>query len=72
MIHRWIVAGAGLLISVIGLGMRYSVGVFLEPIETDFILSGAATSSIFSIYMLHGPAALTATLAAVAVNINIQ
>ena len=50
--YGWVIAGAGFLISVIGIGMRYSFGVFLESIEINFTLSRAATSSIFSIYML--------------------
>ncbi|MCF8095946.1 MAG: MFS transporter [Desulfobacteraceae bacterium] len=50
--YGWIIAVAGFLISVIGLGMRYSFGVFLESIEVDFVFSRAATSSIFSVYML--------------------
>ncbi len=50
--YGWIVIGAGFLFSVIGIGMRYSFGVFIKSIEMDFFLSRAATSSIFSIYML--------------------
>ena len=50
--YGWIVAGAGFLLGVIGIGMRYSFGVFLKSIEMEFNLSRAATSSVFSIYML--------------------
>ncbi|MBN1627091.1 MAG: MFS transporter [Deltaproteobacteria bacterium] len=50
--YGWIIAGAGFVVSVIGIGMRYSFGVFLESIETNFAMSRAATSSIFSIYMV--------------------
>ncbi len=50
--YGWIIAGAGFFIGVIGIGMRYSYGVFLESIEVEFTISRAATSSVFSIYML--------------------
>jgi OFA family oxalate/formate antiporter-like MFS transporter len=50
--YGWIIVGAGFLFSVIGIGMRYSFGVFLESIEIAFAMSRAATSSIFSIYMV--------------------
>jgi MFS family permease len=44
--------GAGFLTSFIGIGVRYSYGVFLKSIQVDFGMSRGATSGIFSIYML--------------------
>jgi OFA family oxalate/formate antiporter-like MFS transporter len=44
--------GAGFLTSFIGIGTRYSYGVFLRSIQVDFGMSRGATSGIFSIYML--------------------
>ena len=44
--------GAGFLTSFIGIGARYSYGVFLRSIQVDFGMSRGATSGIFSIYML--------------------
>jgi MFS family permease len=46
------VLGAGLLIAVMGLGTRYSFGVFLKSLEIEFSASRGATSGIFSVYML--------------------
>ena len=46
------VTGAGLLIAVIGLGTRYSFGVFFKSLENEFGLTRGATSGVFSIYML--------------------
>ncbi|MBW2067073.1 MAG: MFS transporter [Deltaproteobacteria bacterium] len=50
--YGWIIAGAGLIISLMGIGIRYCFGVFLESIEAEFGLARGATSSIFSLYML--------------------
>jgi MFS family permease len=50
--YGWVIVAAGFLISVIGSGARYSFGVFLTPIGTEFSMSRGVTSSIFSIYML--------------------
>jgi len=47
-----VVTGAGFLIAVVGLGTRYSFGVFFKSIETEFALTRGATSGVFSIYML--------------------
>lgn len=46
------VTGAGFLIAVVGLGTRYSFGVFFKSIESEFALTRGATSGVFSIYML--------------------
>ncbi len=50
--YGWIIIAAGLLIALIGLGTRYSFGVFLKSIESEFGVSRGATSGIFSAYML--------------------
>ncbi len=50
--YGWIVIGAGLLIALIGIGTRYSFGVFLKSIEGEFGVSRGASSGIFSVYML--------------------
>lgn len=52
MFYGWVIAGAGFVISVIGIGSRYSYGVFLKSIEGEFDITRTATSSIFSVYML--------------------
>ena len=50
--YGWVIAGAGFLLSFIGIGGRYSFGVFLTSIEGDLNMTRAETSGIFSIYML--------------------
>jgi MFS family permease len=50
--YGWIVIAAGLLIAMIGIGTRYSFGVFLKSIEGEFGVSRGETSGIFSAYML--------------------
>ncbi|MFC1863137.1 MFS transporter [Thermodesulfobacteriota bacterium] len=50
--YGWIIAAAGFLLSFFGIGARYSFGVFLKSIETEFSLTRTAASGIFSIYML--------------------
>jgi MFS family permease len=50
--YGWMVAAAGFVLSLIGLGTRYSFGVFVKSIEGDFALSRGAVSGIFSVYML--------------------
>jgi OFA family oxalate/formate antiporter-like MFS transporter len=50
--YGWWIAAAGLIISVIALGIRYSFGVFVTSIENDFALTRGATSGIFSVSML--------------------
>ena len=50
--YGWIVITAGLLIAMIGLGTRYSFGVFLKSIEGEFGVSRGESSGIFSAYML--------------------
>ena len=46
------VVGAGFIILLTGLGVRFSYGVFFKSLVVDFNLSRGATSGIFSAYML--------------------
>jgi MFS family permease len=50
--YGWVVTLAGMVISLVGLGIRYSFGVFFKSIEGDFVLTRAATSGIFSANMV--------------------
>jgi len=50
--YGWVVVVAGLIIGLISLGVRYSFGVFFKSIESEFGLTRAATSGIFSVYMV--------------------
>lgn len=50
--YGWVIAGTGLVISLVGLGARYCFGVFFNSLEAEFALTRGATSSIFSTYML--------------------
>lgn len=50
--YGWIIVGAGFLISVIGMGTRYSFGVFFKSMETDFGMTRGMVSGLFSLYMV--------------------
>jgi len=50
--YGWVVAIAGFIISLATLGIRYTFGIFFQSFESEFELSRAATSSIFSTYMV--------------------
>lgn len=50
--YGWVVVVAGLIIGLISFGIRYSFGVFFKSIESEFALTRAATSGIFSAYMV--------------------
>src|SRR3972149_3019246 len=50
--YGYIIVGAGFLISVIGMGSRYSFGVFFKPMETDFGMSRGMVSGLFSVFMV--------------------
>ena len=52
MFYGWVVVGCVFVMSAIGLGARYSYGVFLKTIEAEFVMTRVATSSIFSFSML--------------------
>ncbi|MFC1956233.1 MFS transporter [Chloroflexota bacterium] len=50
--YGWIIVAVLLVIICIPYGIRFSFGVFFKSLEADLGLSRAATSSIFSVYML--------------------
>ena len=50
--YGWIIVAASLLIASNLIGIRFSFGVFFKSLETEFELGRAATSSIFSVYMI--------------------
>lgn len=50
--YGWYIVGAGFLISFIGMGTRYSYGVFVKSLDADFGMTRAATSGVFSLYMI--------------------
>ncbi|MDP2931586.1 MAG: MFS transporter [Chloroflexota bacterium] len=50
--YGWIIAVAALIIATTLLGIRVSFGVFFKSLEAEFALSRAATSSVFSVYMV--------------------
>jgi MFS family permease len=50
--YGWVILIASLTIGIISFGIRYSFGVFFDSLETEFGLSRAATSGIFSVYMI--------------------
>jgi OFA family oxalate/formate antiporter-like MFS transporter len=50
--YGWIIVIASVAIGIINWGIRNSFGIFFNSLETEFGLSRAATSGIFSIYML--------------------
>ncbi|MDP2646601.1 MAG: MFS transporter [Desulfobacterales bacterium] len=52
MFYGWVIVAASFLMSVIGMGTRYSFGVFLKSIQIEFGMTRGATSGIFSVYML--------------------
>ena len=49
--YGWVIVGTGLLISAILIGTRQSYGIFFKSIESDFGLTRAETSGIFSAFM---------------------
>jgi MFS family permease len=50
--YGWVIVIAALIVSAILLGARQSYGVFFKSIGSDFGLSRAVTSGIFSTYMV--------------------
>ena len=50
--YGWVVTIAGFIIGLISFGIRYSFGVFFKSIESEFDLTRAATSGIFSTCMV--------------------
>ena len=52
--YGWVVTVAFFLIGTTTWGIRLSFGVFFKSLESEFDLTRAATSSIFSVYMVLG------------------
>lgn len=52
--YGWVVMASLSLVGTILWGTRFSFGVFFKSIESEFGLTRAATSSIFSVYMVLG------------------
>jgi len=50
--YGWVIVGASLVIILILVGIRFSFGVFFKSLELEFGLNRAATSSVFSAYMI--------------------
>jgi MFS family permease len=50
--YGWVIVGAGFVMSVIGMGTRYSFGVFFKSMETDFGMTRGMVSGFFSLYMV--------------------
>ena len=53
--YGWIIVATCLVIGTTIYGTRLSFGVFFKSIESEFSLSRAATSGVFSIYMVLCP-----------------
>ena len=50
--YGWVIVAAALVIILVLVGIRFSFGVFFKSLEAEFELTRAATSSIFSAYMV--------------------
>lgn len=50
--YGWVIVAAALVISCFLVGTRFSFGIFFKSLETEFSLTRAATSNIFSAYMM--------------------
>jgi MFS family permease len=50
--YGWVVVAASLVIACVLLGIRFSFGVFFKSLAGEFSLTRAATSSVFSVYMI--------------------
>lgn len=52
--YGWVIVTTFFFIGVIIFGLRMSFGIFFKSIESEFMLTRAATSAIFSTYMAVG------------------
>ena len=52
--YGWVIVATFLVVGTTLWGIRFSFGVFFKPIESEFELTRAATSSIFSAHMVIG------------------
>ncbi len=59
--YGWVIVAVSLITAATLIGIRFSFGVFFKSLETEFSLTRAATSSVFSAYTL-----LTAAFAIIA------
>jgi len=50
--YGWVVLAACLVVNAVIFGTRYSFGVFFKSLESEFGLTRAATSGVFSAYMV--------------------
>ncbi len=50
--YGWVMVGASLIVASTLFGIRFSFGVFFKSLESEFDLTRAVTSSLFSAYML--------------------
>ena len=50
--YGWVIVAAALVIILVLVGIRFSFGVFFKSLEAEFELTRAATSSVFSAYMV--------------------
>ena len=50
--YGWVIVAAVLVIASVLIGVRFSFGVFFKSLEAEFQLNRAATSAIFSSYMI--------------------
>lgn len=52
--YGWVVVAISLVVGLVLSGMRFTFGVFFKPLESEFQLSRATTSSIMSLNLLVG------------------
>ena len=50
--YGWVIAGIASLVMVVCFGVQYSFGIFFKPLIAEFGWTRAATSGIFSLYMI--------------------
>jgi MFS family permease len=50
--YGWVVAGVAFVVMIVCFGVQYSFGVFFKPLIAEFGWTRAATSGIFSLYMV--------------------
>lgn len=55
--YGWVIVAVCCVLGIIIFGTRYSFGVFFKSIESEFELTRAMTSGVFSVYMLLLPVA---------------
>lgn len=50
--YGWVIVAVSIVVTTVLSSSRFSFGVFLESLESEFELTRAATSSMFSVYMV--------------------